>query len=212
MSHTVSVRHTFETGHRLPHIGGKCQSLHGHSWGVEVTISSPRLNADGIIVNFSSLKGQLRRWVDGHLDHGLMLGVHDPLAEYLPEHGKVFVFGVENPDRGGQVPVDAYVIGEVQPDVTDLEWPTVENVAVLLSRVMMLLLPHCEPADGAYVSRVVVSETSVNQAEWLASPAATNTTVVNLALGDGAVVNVGEQLTEAVEASEDEGHGVDSGE
>jgi 6-pyruvoyltetrahydropterin/6-carboxytetrahydropterin synthase len=31
---SVTIRHSFEAGHRLAHIPGKCQSLHGHSWNV----------------------------------------------------------------------------------------------------------------------------------------------------------------------------------
>jgi 6-pyruvoyltetrahydropterin/6-carboxytetrahydropterin synthase len=168
MSTSVSVKHTFETGHRLPHIGGKCQSLHGHSWGVEVIVTSNEpLGEAGIVVNFTRLKGELRRWIDGHLDHGLMLGVADPLAVILAEHGKVYVFGTENPDRGGEVPIDAYVIGSApQPTSIDLMWPTVENVAALLARVTEALLPHCGAGVGTYVSAVKVSETSVNAAMW----------------------------------------------
>lgn len=167
MTHSVTVSHTFEAGHRLPHLSGKCQSLHGHSWKVEVTVASETLDPEtGIIVNFSALKGELRRWIDGHLDHGLMLGKDDPLAAGLAAHGKVFVFGIESPDLGGQVPVDAFVIGPVQPDFTDLEWPAVEQVAVALARVAELLLTKIEAVDGAYVSRVTVSETSTNAATW----------------------------------------------
>lgn len=144
MTHTVTVRHTFETGHRLPHLTGKCQSLHGHSWQVEVTVTGP-LTPDGTVVEFADLKRHLRGWVDTHLDHGLMLGEHDLLGPFLADHGKVYIFGID-------------------PHTGDLPWPTVENVATLLARVMTDHLNEQQPA--CTVTRVDVQETAVNRATW----------------------------------------------
>lgn len=158
MSHSVTVKHNMETGHRLPHLTGKCSSLHGHSWNVEWTISSPKLAADGTVVEFGALKKLLREWVDVNLDHGLMLGLTDPLDEILGHHGKVFTFGFSEPSDG-------------------LDWPTVENVAVLLGRVAEEALtelrrPHYGWSIPSSVrcTRVVVSETAVNTATWDLDP------------------------------------------
>ena len=41
--HAVKLLHNAETAHRLPHLGGKCTSLHGHSWQIQVTASFPAL-------------------------------------------------------------------------------------------------------------------------------------------------------------------------
>jgi 6-pyruvoyl tetrahydropterin synthase/QueD family protein len=82
MTSTVTVRHNFETAHRLPRLGGKCTNLHGHSWWVEVTFEGTP-SRDGVIADFGALKHALRAWVDGHLDHGAMLGVGDPLTLLL---------------------------------------------------------------------------------------------------------------------------------
>src|SRR5690606_9455010 len=97
MTYSVTVSHTFEAGHRLRHIPGKCQSLHGHSWRVELTIASEGVKADGTIVMFGDLKRQLREFVDANLDHGMMLGQADPLLKALQRDGmtKTFVFGLE---------------------------------------------------------------------------------------------------------------------
>lgn len=141
----VSVRHNFETGHRLPHLEGKCQSLHGHSWWASVTVVSEWLDTSGVLVDFGALKGGLRQWIDLNLDHGLMLGADDPLVPLLTPHGKVFVFG---PEIGG--------------------WPTVENVAGLLGEVTRALLQELEVDPGVSVARVVVRETHVNEASWVA--------------------------------------------
>jgi 6-pyruvoyltetrahydropterin/6-carboxytetrahydropterin synthase len=148
MSHSVSVSHTFETGHRLPNLPGKCQSLHGHSWRVEVEVAAPKLGVDGIIVNFSALKKELRNYIDTKLDHGLMLGANDRLAAILAPQGKVFIFDPS-----------------IDPDVFGI-WPTVENVAATLARVATRLLASSGAIETAYVSRVTVSETSTNTATW----------------------------------------------
>lgn len=152
MSHAVAVRHNFETGHRLPHLASPCVNLHGHSWWTTITITAPALHA-GVVTEFGAYKHGLRDWIDTHLDHGLMLGTSDPLTGVLAQHGKVFRFGAHQPVGG-------------EAHASDLAYPTVENVAVLLSRVASGLLMRLESAPGAQVTRVVVSETHVNQAEW----------------------------------------------
>ncbi|MGW1352817.1 6-pyruvoyl trahydropterin synthase family protein [Streptomyces sp. NPDC002409] len=142
MTHSVTVKHNFETGHRLPHLPGKCQSLHGHSWWAEVTVEAPAL-AGGLVVEFGPFKKQLRRWIDEHLDHGLMLGPEDPLLPVLATYGM----------KIHQVP----------------GWPTVENVAALLAQVADDVLFDLVRAPEARVTRVRVSETHVNAATWTAS-------------------------------------------
>ncbi|SDY98626.1 6-pyruvoyltetrahydropterin/6-carboxytetrahydropterin synthase [Amycolatopsis xylanica] len=152
-THTVLVRHNFETAHRLPHLAGKCLNLHGHSWWMEATVSAPSLTA-GTVVEFGDLKRRVRDWIDTHLDHGAMLGAADPLACLLLEHkSKVFRFGAGDPD-----PAERFA--------EDLAYPTVEAVAELLARVVGDALGSLDHAPGAFVSRVSVSETHVNAAEF----------------------------------------------
>lgn len=151
MGSSITVRHNFECGHRLPHIGGKCTNLHGHSWWATVTVSSAE-PLHGMVVEFGGFKKGLRQWVDEHLDHGVMLGDQDPLATILPAFGKVLVF---QPD---------------QPGLTQgLAYPTVENVATLLSRVGQQVLGTVTRAPGAAVTQVDVQETHVNTATWSTS-------------------------------------------
>lgn len=146
------VSHNFETAHRLLHLGGKCESLHGHSWWAEITVADPvgGWPATGVLVDFAALKGAVRGWIDTNLDHGTMLGWEDPLADVLRQLGcKVFVFG-------------AHGMGPT----SDLPWPTVENVAELLRRVTNhLLRTRGDLADhGLYCAEVTVRETHVNAA------------------------------------------------
>lgn len=149
---SVTVRHNFETAHRLPHLGGKCTNLHGHSWWAEVTLTAPNLREDGTIVDFGAAKRRLREWIDRHLDHGAMLGAADPLVPALKADGtKLFRFGAADPF-------------EYEGLAVDLPYPTVELVAELLARVATDVVVPLRPTMT--VERVRVTETHVNAAEW----------------------------------------------
>lgn len=138
---TVAVEHTFEAGHRLPHIEGKCQSLHGHSWSVLAEVTSATPQHEDVLIEFAIVKRVLRAWIDSRLDHGLMLGYDDVLLGVLPAHGKVYAMGSDEYSEG-------------------LMWPTVENVAALIANVVRIDLPDVR------VVRVTVRETPTNQASW----------------------------------------------
>jgi 6-pyruvoyltetrahydropterin/6-carboxytetrahydropterin synthase len=150
MSNSITIRHNFEAGHRLPHLEGKCQSLHGHSFWAEVTIEAQGRLHEGIAVEYGEAKAFLRGWIDREWDHGLILGAADPLVPILQPHGKVFVF--PSP-------------------------PTVESLAFYLGEVVVG--PWCtdhnrDPQRGDLpairCTRVRIQETHVNAAEWSASP------------------------------------------
>ncbi|MEU5834494.1 6-carboxytetrahydropterin synthase [Streptomyces diacarni] len=137
--HAVTIRHNFETAHRLPHLPGKCTSLHGHSWWAEITVTAPELTS-GLVVEFGPFKKTVRAWIDEFLDHGVMLGPDDPLLPLLQAHDcKTY-----------EVP----------------GWPTVENVAALLADIAESLLHTLVRAPDATVTRVHVQETHVNAATW----------------------------------------------
>lgn len=153
MTHAVTVRHNFETAHRLPQLGGKCDNLHGHSWWGAITVSAPSM-PEGIVVEFGAFKRGIREWIDNHLDHGTMLGVADPLVPaLLAQDCRLYRFGAADP-----TPAEGLA--------ADLRWPTVENIAVLLGRVGDTILGRTESAPGARVTEVRVEETSVNTASW----------------------------------------------
>lgn len=153
----VTIHLGFETSHRLPHLGGKCVSLHGHSWKAHVTVSTPAMTAQEIVVDFGPLKRALRTWVEANIDHGVMLGTDDPLVEVLREHEcRLFVFGEDGP----------FTFDGVEVGAGDLHYPTVENVAILLARVASGLLGALDLPAHVHVSRVVVDETPTNTAEW----------------------------------------------
>lgn len=142
----ISVRHNFETAHRLPHLGpdSKCFNLHGHSWNVEITVAADGLDERGMVVEFGAFKKLVREYIDHFLDHGAMLGTHDPLLPLLRAEGcKVYAF---------------------------TGWPTVEAVAEDLAIVADRLLHEVDRAPSAQVLKVTVQETAVNSATcWVNS-------------------------------------------
>lgn len=118
---------------------------------------APSLSDQATVVEFGALKAGIRRWIDTHLDHGTMLGVHDALAEPLAAAGcKVFCFGA-----GPACPAD-----QAEALAADLAWPTVEAVAVLVWRMSQSVLAGLPCAAGARVGRVLVRETDLNSATY----------------------------------------------
>ena len=73
----LTVRGEFASAHALRHYQGKCESLHGHNYGVEMVVEGETLTADTeLVVDFSVLKKELRA--------ELALIDHVNLNEYAP--------------------------------------------------------------------------------------------------------------------------------
>ena len=64
----VTIIQSFSAAHLLSEIGGKCEELHGHNFKVEVTVGSPELNSEGILIDFRLLKKWLKDILD-QMDH-----------------------------------------------------------------------------------------------------------------------------------------------
>ncbi|MFZ5632224.1 MAG: 6-carboxytetrahydropterin synthase QueD [Bacillota bacterium] len=52
----LTVKRRFAAAHKLEGYGGKCASLHGHTWTVEVRVKGERLDECGMLVDFIILK------------------------------------------------------------------------------------------------------------------------------------------------------------
>jgi len=66
--YVIKVLSHFSGAHRLRHLHGKCESLHGHNWKIEVSVASDRLGKEGIVIDFGILKGKVEK-VLKTLDH-----------------------------------------------------------------------------------------------------------------------------------------------
>ena len=64
----VTITKSFSAAHVLKEIGGKCEELHGHNFRVEVSVSSKKLNDEGILIDFRVLKGWTAEILED-LDH-----------------------------------------------------------------------------------------------------------------------------------------------
>lgn len=74
----------FEAAHRLPRHPGKCRELHGHSYGLVVTVDRPVDPGTGLAIDFLDLKEIVERQILHPLDHKNMNELMDnPTAEVM---------------------------------------------------------------------------------------------------------------------------------
>lgn len=64
----LAIRADFAASHLLKGYEGKCKNLHGHTWKVEVVITSETLDKIGMVADFAALKKQLKDFLEV-LDH-----------------------------------------------------------------------------------------------------------------------------------------------
>ena len=108
-----------ETAHRLHFHPGRCQYIHGHSYKWEVSLISPQLDLNGMLVDFGELKEKVGPIID-QFDHALVLYNLDPILDVAREW-----IGISN----------RFVIMDMTP--------TAENMADLVAREVAKLFPNC---------------------------------------------------------------------
>jgi 6-pyruvoyltetrahydropterin/6-carboxytetrahydropterin synthase len=54
--YTLHIDTKFASAHQLRGYRGKCENIHGHSWKVQVSVSSETLNDIGLAIDFTDLK------------------------------------------------------------------------------------------------------------------------------------------------------------
>ena len=64
----VKIVTQFAAAHRLENFNGKCESLHGHNWKVEVLLAGKDLNGTGLLMDFGVVK-TLTKEVLEEIDH-----------------------------------------------------------------------------------------------------------------------------------------------
>ena len=90
----VTQQIDFCYGHRLLNYDGKCKYLHGHNGRVVISLEGETLDARGMLVDFTDIKRSLRGWIDGALDHRMILHRDDPLLPLLQRLNEpVYVIG-----------------------------------------------------------------------------------------------------------------------
>lgn len=86
MKVSITKKFEFEAAHKLPDHPGKCKNLHGHSYRLEVTVSSDKLNDQGMVMDFGDLKVIVNEHVINTLDHTYLNDFFpNPTAEIMTE-------------------------------------------------------------------------------------------------------------------------------
>ncbi len=100
MKTTMTISTTFAAAHRLPGHEGKCQRLHGHTYGLEVTVEGrPQESgpAAGMIMDFADLRQRVAELVVEPLDHQLL----NELFGFVPTAEAVANWAFERLREGG---------------------------------------------------------------------------------------------------------------
>lgn len=83
---TIAKQFTFDAAHLLPDHPGKCRTLHGHTYRVEIIIRRDRLNKQGMVMDYADL-APFKEYVNNTLDHKYLNDVIElPTAENLAYH------------------------------------------------------------------------------------------------------------------------------
>ena len=95
--YSVTKRIEFCYGHRLLDYDGICKHLHGHNAVAEIEVRSGGLDRRGMVVDFGDIKRLVKGWIDGELDHKMILRHDDPLVEPLRALGEPIYVLDSNP-------------------------------------------------------------------------------------------------------------------
>ncbi len=83
----------FECSHRLNHLDydSPCKNLHGHSYKVNVSVKSTKLDKNGMVVDFSKLK-EFQKHLDELYDHSLIIYEQDQkLLDFAKENNQKYL-------------------------------------------------------------------------------------------------------------------------
>jgi 6-pyruvoyltetrahydropterin/6-carboxytetrahydropterin synthase len=100
MKTTITVSTTFAAAHRLPDHEGKCCRLHGHTYGLEVTVQgTPQESgpAAGMVMDFAELRAKVSESIVEPLDHQLLNDVFD----FVPTVEAVAAWAFARLDQAG---------------------------------------------------------------------------------------------------------------
>jgi len=80
----------FAAAHNLRNFRGKCESLHGHNWKVEVVITGRDLDESGVVLDFAEIKAAAKE-VLAALDHRYLndlpfFATHNPSSENIARY------------------------------------------------------------------------------------------------------------------------------
>lgn len=111
---TISKKMMFEAAHYLPFHEGACKRLHGHSFLVEVFISTNEDElVNGMVIDYADLKKIIERHVIGKYDHQYLNDLvveNHPTSEVL---GCIIFDAIKN-DLPAHVSLESVLIKETE--------------------------------------------------------------------------------------------------
>ncbi len=80
----------FSAAHHLRNFRGKCESLHGHNWKVEVVVRGNGLDDSGVVLDFAEIKAATRK-IMSEIDHCYLNELpffieHNPSSENIARY------------------------------------------------------------------------------------------------------------------------------
>lgn len=81
---TVTKTFRFYAAHRNPEAGSRCGSIHGHRYGLSVSVEYPQI--DSVTIPFCVLEDAVLAVIEP-MDHALLLYSEDPAKQLLVESG-----------------------------------------------------------------------------------------------------------------------------
>ena len=134
----LTTSYVFDAAHRIAGHPGKCAWLHGHTYHLDVTVSSPKLNPLGMVMDFDDLADAVRKAVLERWDHATLLAADDPLGPAISAVQR------DAPDRVVLLP------GQPTAEVLTREaWTRLESrlpAGITLERVAIRETPSCGSA------------------------------------------------------------------
>ena len=122
MTYRLTVKDGFAAAHRIVGHGGKCESMHGHNFKVEMTISGNQLGEAGMLMDFGDLKKILRE-ITGELDH-IDLNEHPAFDGVSPSSENIarFIAGRARKQLDGAVvKIDSVTVAESETAIATYE-------------------------------------------------------------------------------------------
>ncbi|QSA95642.1 6-carboxytetrahydropterin synthase [Methylococcus sp. EFPC2] len=95
--YTITKEIYFCYGHRLMNHPGKCRHLHGHSVKAAITVQAEQLNDQGMVCDFADLATCAHEFIDGQIDHNLLIHENDPLLPALEAARERYMALTEHP-------------------------------------------------------------------------------------------------------------------
>lgn len=108
----IKIYDRFASAHYLNGYRGKCESLHGHNWKVEVELQGEELDEVGLLMDFTELKKIVREILD-ELDHCLLNDLN-PFRTSNPSSENIakYIYGCVRDRLSGGVDISSVSVWE----------------------------------------------------------------------------------------------------